>query len=198
MNTRYKLIVMIGMIAMLALPVFAQEDAEEAGFVGELRLILERDGWPGEQGARFVTAARGLDWTPAEGADPEVIALALEFTADADADVDGLSQAILALELAMSAAVMEEVGFDRLSIARAALDGARNAISDIQAWRDGGREGNLGLIVREQVITSVRAQIRATLQERLPAQARRVERMLDDLPVPVVPGGRPVPEVDVP
>lgn len=144
------------LVASLLPAVVTAQEAEEQPFVAELARELQNADWDSEEIEELVAAAEQLDWEAVEGANPQAVALALQFGAEENSELSGPEQAQLALELAVAAAQMEAVGLDQLDIARAALNGARSAIGEIRTWKDGGREGNLGEIVRSTVAARTR------------------------------------------
>lgn len=155
-------------------PLLGQETGDTPPFIEELSGLLEGRGWSAEDVARVVEAAKTLDWEGAEGADPEVVALALELGKREEADMEPLEQAQLALELALTAVEMESLGYGERSVARAALNGVRNILSDIRSWKEGGREGNLGELIRNHLRNEVLSAGRSQVQEQ--ARQRALER----------------------
>lgn len=145
---------------LIALPAFGQDEPEEAPqFVSDLAALLERGEFNGQEIAAFVRAAQDLDWDDAEGADPALVALALEQNADEENGLEPLEEARLALELALTTLEMENAGYDDRVVARAAVEGSREVVRQIQAWKQEGSTENLGHRIRETVRTRVRSAI---------------------------------------
>ena len=169
-------IISVLLIAALPAAVAAQETEEEGNFVAQLAQNLEETNWSEAEIEELVSAAQELNWEAAEGANPETVALALNVAKrrgggeDEESEISGLEQAQLALETAIAAREMEQAGFEERDVARAALNGARNTIAQIQSWKDGDREGNLGQMIRNQVSEAVRSQARTA--ERAAARER--------------------------
>jgi hypothetical protein len=184
-------VAIISMLLIAAVPVisFSQESGEEGNIVSELVLELEESGWSESEVEELVNAARNLDWNAAEGASAETVALALNMSKERagetedgeESGLSGLEQARLALETAMTSSEMEKAGFREREIARAALEGARGAISEIRSWKEGGKEGNLGERIRKQVAETVRNRIRtaeiANARERVRKQLGSMETL---------------------
>ncbi len=175
---RISVITLISVLLIAALPaaVAAQDTQEEGNFVAELAQSLEETGWSEAEIKELVSAAQELNWEAAEGANSEAVALALNVAErrggdeDEESELSGLEQAQLALETAVATREMEQAGFEERDVVRAALNGARNTIAQIQSWREGGREGNLGKMIRNQVSEAVRNQARTA--ERAAARER--------------------------
>jgi len=145
---------------------WGQETNKPSTFVEELSSLLGDRGWTEEEVSRLVDAAKELNWEGAEDAGPEVVALALEFGKKEEADMEPLEQAQLALELALTAVEMESMGYDERSVARVALNGVRDMLSEIQSWREGGGEGNLGEMIRNRLSNEVRSMAMVQVHER--------------------------------
>ncbi|RLI95860.1 MAG: hypothetical protein DRP00_06200 [Candidatus Aenigmatarchaeota archaeon] len=61
---------------------------------------------------------------------------------------------------------MESMGYDERSVARVALNGVRDMLSEIQSWREGGGEGNLGEMIRNRLSNEVRSMAMVQVHER--------------------------------
>jgi hypothetical protein len=178
--------------AILALTPSLAVAQESASFVDELTEVLRGEGWSEADIDELSAAARDLNWDAAAGARPEVVALVLEYARESDREgTVGLERALLALEIALASNAMRQAGYDEIDIARAALEGTRDALAEIRTWREAGRIGNPGHIVRERVLAAVRTHIRTDLAGRGRERAQRALRALDDLPggtIPADPG----------
>jgi hypothetical protein len=146
---------------------------------------LQERGWSASQLDEFATEASALDWDATASADPEVVALALEYFREQGGDVSGAHSALMARELAGVAAVMHETGFSSLEIGRAALEGTRDAVLDAaRAGSDPGRvDGRaLGDQLRERVVSRIRDQVRIVVAGRGARVARDVMNRLESIP----------------
>ncbi|MGQ9616416.1 MAG: hypothetical protein ACUVWJ_08455 [Spirochaetota bacterium] len=150
----------------------AQETGDKSSFIEELSGLLESRGWTDEKITQLVEATKSFDWRGTEGADPEVVALALELGKREEAGMGPLEQAQLALELALTAVEMESLGYQERTVARAALNGVRNILTDIRRWREGGREGNLGELVRNRLRNEIRTACSLQVQEQTRERTR--------------------------
>ena len=161
---------------------------EPPSFVAELTALLREAGWNEAEIDDLSAAARDLSWDAAAGARPEVVALVLEYARESDREgTVGMECARLALEIALASTAMRQAGYDEIDIARAALEGTRDALAEIRTWREAGRIGNPGHIVRERVLAAVRTHIRTDLAGRGRERAQRALRALDDLPGGTIP-----------
>ena len=199
-NRTYGVIVLIiGLALMVGFPLWSQEQRPE--FVGELLGLLAEEGWTAEEVRALAT--QDVDWGETKGADPEVVALGLKFanSEDEKTELGPMEQALLAIELAQAAIEMEAVGIGELTMARSALEGVRDILIDIQAFRsgDGDLTGEqLGETIRtrmgERVSVAVRENVQYRISEHVQeAQENRPEFLVPDIPsVPVDwPIGRP-------
>src|SRR6056297_1697010 len=122
MRMRLKRVMVIAVAIGLLLGGFAMaQEAEEEGlpqFVREMLEQLEQEGWTEEQIAEFRNAARTRNWEEADGAEPEVLAMALQLANQEREQLEGAENADLALELAMMARTMERSGFEEREIAQ--------------------------------------------------------------------------------
>lgn len=154
------------------IPLLGENTEDTPTFVKNLSGLLRERGWSADDISRLVEAAKALDWEGTEGAEPEVVALALEFGKREEAGMEPPEQAQLALELALTAMEMESLGYKERTVARAALNGVRNILTDIRRWREGGREGNLGELVRNRLRNEVRAACSLQVQEQTRERTR--------------------------
>jgi hypothetical protein len=165
-------IALIMALGFAAAPLFGQEAYEgEPPFVQELALRLAARGWGEEEIGNLVEAARSLQWSEVSPDTAEVVAFALHLGMRED-DIDegeeiesGLVQAQTALELALTAREMDELGYEERVVARASLTGVQGMLSTIQNWKEEGSGEKLGMLIREQVREQVLAEIK--LQERV-------------------------------
>lgn len=171
---RITALIAIAALLVGAASAVAQTDDEQAPpqFVQNLAALLEGGEFTGEEVARLVTAAQQLNWEQTEKADPAVVALALQMSANpnGEEDLEPLEQAQLAHELALTAVEMENEGYEERVVARAAIEGARQVTSRIQEWKRESESENLG----EQIRNTVRKRVVEVARER--ADAEGVDR----------------------
>jgi hypothetical protein len=152
------------------IPILGKETGDTPPFVDKLSGLLESRGWSTEEIASIIEASKTLNWERAEGADPEVVALALELGKREESGMEPLEQAELALQLALTTMEMKSLGYEERAVARAALNGVRNVLREIIRWREGGKEGNLGELIRNRLRNEVRSacylQVREQTRER--------------------------------
>ncbi|MFW6139320.1 MAG: hypothetical protein ACOC7U_09115 [Spirochaetota bacterium] len=164
-------VVVVFMLGAVTVTLGQQE--ENPPFIEELSALLSEKGWSEQEVNNLVEAAQELEgWEDAEEADPEVVALALELGKNEDQQMEPLEQAQLALNLALTAVEMNQLGYNERAVARAALNGARDTIAEIQTWKSEGKPGSLGELVRE----NVRSRIHTTQGTELQQQARERAR----------------------
>ena len=157
-----KKLMAVAVAALLLAGVCAVGSAQTATreFVPALLSQLAADGWSPQETQALGLAASGLDWSDAQGANPEVVALSLEM-AGRDQQLSAADEAQLALQLATSSAQLAAAGLDDHAQAAAALTAVRTVLSAIQGWIADGRQGNLGQLVRQTVANAVRHQVQA-------------------------------------
>jgi len=169
------------------------QEGDRPGFVEELLSLLQSEGWTVEE--LRALAGQGVPWEEAEGANPEVVALALQLARSEDEELEPMVQALMAIDLARAAIEMENLGIGELTIALSALEGVREILTDIQAFRSGGLEGNLGEAIRTRmrgwVTAAAREQTQKRVEQRLQeAKANRPAGagLVPDVPVGGLPG----------
>lgn len=193
----YEIIVLvIGLALMVGFPLWSQVE-ERPEFASDLLDLLVDGGWTPEQLREL--AAQDVDWKQAEGADPEVVAMALQFARNEDEEMEPMEEALLAIELALAATEMEAVGIGKLTIAITALEGVRDILTDIQAFRSGDLMGKeLGETIRTRMRERVRVAARVHARDRMherdrEARGRLTRELMHDIPSSsgYWPGGRP-------
>ncbi len=160
-------ILVAAVLVVAAAPMFAAQ-GEGPGFVQELLGQLAADGWSAQETQALSDAAASLDWSGSQGVNPQVVALALELAKSREQSLTGPGEAEIALQLALAAAQMKAVGFDDHAAASAALGGVQVALSSIQSWIAGGRQGNLGQIIRRSVAEAVHSQLNNPASSQFP------------------------------
>jgi len=179
----------LALVLIAGTPLWSQEP-QRPEFVNELLALLQKEGWTAEE--LRALAAQNVPWEDAAGAEPEVVALALELARSEDQELEPMTQALMAIDLAQAAMEMESLGMGELTIAVTALQGVREILGDVRAFRLGEIEGNLGEAIRtrmrERVATAARAQAQERIQSRVQeAKANRPEGLVPDF----APGGLP-------
>jgi len=161
-NKRW-MVLLIAAGVLAASASLAQAQASGPAFVPGLLAQLAKDGWSAQATTALSNAAAELDWSGTQGANPSVVALALESGKSQDQGLQPAAEAQLALQLALhlalSTAQMQAAGLDSHETAAAALTAVQASLADIQAWFAGGRQGNLGEIIRTDVSRAVRHQM---------------------------------------
>jgi hypothetical protein len=138
----------------------AEAPASAQGFVPALVTSLEGEGWSLQERTELALAAGQLDWNGTQEADAEAVALALTLQDRERLQLSTREKAQEALQLALMTAEMRAAGFSDHDTAVAALSAVRDMQGEIKAWMAGGRHGELGQIIREQVAAAVRQQVR--------------------------------------
>lgn len=174
MDMRKRTAFLVGLIFLLLSGTFigAQETEDQMPqVVRETLELLRQEGWSEEQLEDFEAAAEERDWEDAEGAEPEVVAMALQLANQERAELDGAENAELALELAAMARNMERSGFGKNEISRAAFEGTRNAVRDMQRIRAEAGEGDEEA-AGEEIQERVRQEIHKRMNDAMDTQAR--------------------------
>lgn len=171
-NRTYGVIVLvIGLSLMIGSPLWSEEDQSE--FVNQLIVLLQDEGWTAGEVRDLVS--QEVDWEHAEGANPDVVALGLQYARSENEkmELEPMEQALLAIELAQATIEMEAVGIGELSIAMTALDGVRDILTDIQAFRSGELTGKeLGETIRTTMRDRMKTATRKHAQKRIDDCAR--------------------------
>ncbi len=156
--------------------VFAQE---EVPFLENLQQQLKQRQWTGEEVGELIQAAKAFQW---EGTNPEhaeVVAMALQYSLRTDENLMGQERARLALELALGAQEMEQMGFQRREIARTSLECTREMIREMEQLRERDEnlpEGNPPMEPNElavQLRERARSRIEEQIRNETPAQVRQ-------------------------
>jgi uncharacterized protein YxeA len=175
------LIAVMGLLVLLSGAVWAQntENGDEVPtFVRETVQRLKQEGWTEEELERFRAAAQNRNWEDAEGADPEVVAMALQLAKQDREQLEGAENADLALELARVARNMKRSGYERSEIARTAFDGTRDVLQNMVRIREEARSGEDGkaedsLELRERVRSQIRERLEHVKEQRVHGMKRR-------------------------
>jgi len=171
MKIEVKRIMVIAVVIGLLFGGFAMaQEAENEGLpqvVREMLQQLEQEGWTEEQISDFRNAARDRNWKEAEGAEPEVLAMALQLANQDREQLEAAENADLALELAMMARTMERSGFDQREIARASFEGTREVKRNIERIREETGTGDM-----TQMQSMMREQIRTQLDKAMENRSR--------------------------
>ncbi len=138
-------------------PVFP---VDTPAFMLQLALNLRQRGWSDEDIGQMMVQAQLMNWDEVKRADPEMVGYALSYGYSkggevADPEV-AQTRAQLAHELALATMEMERNGYDPQAVAKAAANGVRDAMAQVQNWKETGRTENLGQLIRNTVRTSVR------------------------------------------
>lgn len=115
---------------------------------------LTAAGWSGTDISNFIESASNLDWSGAVTADPEVVALALEFAAQRNDINDPQLQAELALQIALAAVQMHEAGMTGQQVAVAAINAVQMVKSEMNP-RGTSESGPPGQLVRTNVQSAI-------------------------------------------
>jgi hypothetical protein len=128
-------------------------------FMLQLALNLRQRGWSEDDIGQMMVQARLMNWDEVERADSEMVGYALSYGYRkgevADPEV-AQTRVQLAYELALAGLEMERNGYDPQAVAKAAANGVRSAMAQVQNWKETGRTENLGQLIRNTVRTSVR------------------------------------------
>lgn len=157
--------------------VSAQESSAPPQILQRTLQYLQQYGWSEDQLDRFRQAAGKQNWEEADGADPEIVALALRLGNQEREQLNASENADLALELAHMARTMQSLGFQSREISEAAFEGTRDIVRNMQQMRAQIQE-NVDLdsgdtaLIRERI----RQRIREHLEESVQRQARAHER----------------------
>lgn len=167
-----RLSVIAALTLAIALPGFAQTAAGTPSFVGKLLTQLEQDGWSPAASQALANAAARLNWNGTNGADPQAVAFALQYSATHGAALPATVRAQLALRLALGSVEMQQAGMDRQSIAVAALSAVRASLADLQAGNANQTAGNgVGNVIGKAVSNAVRNQIQASVRSQMRSHA---------------------------
>jgi hypothetical protein len=154
------------LIAAFGLPaLWGQSPAPQAGpgaggqFASQLLAQLKDNGWAEQEVNAFAQAASQVDWSGTQASNAEGVALALTLQRRERLQLTATEQAQVALQLALMTAEMHAAGFNRHDTAVAAVGAARNALGMIGAWLAGGRQGQLGDLIRNRIAQTVRTQV---------------------------------------
>ncbi len=161
-----KILVMLMIMIMMMASGFALSAQDPSvfpvdtpAFMVQLALNLQQRGWSEEDIGQMMIQARLMDWDELEEADPELVGYALSYGYRKGGEVDpeiAQTRAQLAFELALAGLEMERNGYEPQAVARAAANGVRDAMAQIQNWKKTGKVENLGQLIRNSVSKSVR------------------------------------------
>src|SRR6056297_1555797 len=175
MKIEVKRIMVIAVVIGLLFGGFAMaQEAENEGLpqvVREMLQQLEQEGWTEEQISDFRNAARDRNWEETEGAEPEVLAMALQLANQDREQLEAAENADLALELAVMARTMERSGFDQREIARASFEGTREVKRNLKRIREEVGTGDM-----TQMQSMMRDQIRDRLDKAMENRSRASDR----------------------
>jgi hypothetical protein len=195
---RNRFVVFLVVTLFVAGFVSAQEADDRPAFVDELLELLAEEGWTAEEVAALASSAEPMNWNEVEEADPEVVALALSYYRDEGGEeTEPGDAALIAHELALTAIAMEQSGFDAVQVARATLEGTRDALAERGTGEPDGGNPEAGLAIRDRVVSRVREQVREIANGRGPDVARDVLRRIGEMS-DFGPGPDDLPPIDTP
>jgi len=157
---------MIVMVMISGFALYAQEapafSVDTPAFMVQLALNLRQRGWSEEDIGQMMVQARLMDWDEVDRADPEMVGYALSYGYRKGEAVDpelAQTRAQLAHELALATMEMERNGFEPQAVAKAAANGVRDAMAQIQNWKEAGKSENLGQLIRNTIGNSVKQEV---------------------------------------
>ncbi|HDQ14801.1 MAG TPA: hypothetical protein ENN41_08300 [Sediminispirochaeta sp.] len=132
--------------------------AQEAqgDFLSRLDTALENSGFSEKEVQQIIDAAGTRDWEGAEEADAELVAEALQLAKAERTELNAEQNAELALELALNATELRKENYDQSVVAQTIMNTVRNMIRQINEWKSGEGEENLGRMIRNTVRTEAR------------------------------------------
>lgn len=186
--------VVLMLSGVVSLP--AQESADPPQLLQETLQYMQQYGWSEAQLEQFRRAAMEQNWEEAEGAEPEIVALALRLANQNRSQLQAAENADLALELAYMARTMQRLGFQERAIAAAAFEGTREVVrnmeqlrSQIQVNTDNGTGETLR--VRERIRERIREHLDETIEKQAQAQERAAQQKRQVAGGKDVPAGKP-------
>jgi hypothetical protein len=177
----------------IALPLSGQESAPAPEFKQALQELLREGDWSPEEIWELIK--EDVDWNQARLRDCEMVAICLGYAEDKDGGIGPEAQAQIALEVMTMAQKMRVLGFGEQQIIRAALNGTREALAELEKLQEqervrSGEDTGVGRLVRsrfeEQLQTAMHLEARHMVQTRV--QEEKDSRP-DDLLVPPGPQG---------
>jgi hypothetical protein len=164
----------IGLVLVGGFPLWSQGPEEHPSFIDELLGLLAEEGWTAQELSAL--AEQDVDWEKAEGADPYVTALVLQYAKEEGEVIPPMTQALLAVDLARASIEMKDLGIGETVVAVHALEGVRELLIDIRDFRSGEIEGNLGELIRGKVSTIVAAAVKKETRIHMNKRAKENKR----------------------
>ena len=149
MKIMLRTLLALGMITAVAATGFAG-GSTEVGFINELEVELQENGFTAAEAQEIAAAAREYDWSGTSVSDASLVArVVAEVHTEADLNADEAAQ--LARAVAMDADVLSGNGHSESEVAEVTLSAVSDLQRQIQEWRDGDRSESLGETVRGTV-----------------------------------------------
>jgi hypothetical protein len=169
----------IGLVLVGGFPLWSQGPEEHPSFIDELLGLLAEEGWTAQELSEL--AEQDVDWEKAEGADPYVTALVLQYAKEEGEVIPPMTQALLAVDLARASIEMKDLGIGETVVAVHALEGVREEgvreiLIYIRDFRSGEIEGNLGELIRGKVSTIVAAAVKKETRSHMNKRAKENKR----------------------
>lgn len=163
---RFFAMLVFGLVMTSGFGLFAQKapafPVDTPAFMVQLALNLQQRGWSEEDIGQMMIQARLMDWEEVESADPEMVGYALSYGYRKGEAVDpelAQTRAQLAHELALATMEMERNGYEPQAVAKAAANGVRDTMEQIQNWKENGKTENLGQLIRNTISKSVKQEV---------------------------------------
>ena len=181
-----KTVVLVAGVLLLCsgVSVSAQENSAPPQFLQQTLRYMQQYGWSEDQLNQFRNAAREQNWENVEGAEPEIVALALRLAQREREQLNASENADLALELANMARTMQRLGFQSREIAEAAFEGTREIVRNMQQMRtqiqanDDVASGD-ALFIRERIRARIREHLDESVEKHVRAQERSAQQKWD-------------------
>jgi hypothetical protein len=190
---RTGILAVAAVLLVISLPLASQEAAGTGGFEQTLYQLLQKRGWSPEKIQNLLDGE--VDWERSRFQDAEMLATCLDYAQGIEGEIGPEAQLRLALELMILAQEMRSLGFGEPQIIRAALNGTRDALGELERLRETEhlRTGE-GTAVGELIQSRFQEQLQAAmhLEARHMVQARAQEEQNSrpgDLLVPPGPQG---------
>lgn len=167
-------IFVIGLVLVGGFSLWSQGPEEHPLFIDELLGLLAEEGWTAQELSAL--AEQDVDWEKAEGADPYVTALVLQYAKEEGEVIPPMTQALLAVDLARASIEMKDLGIGETVVAVHALEGVREILIYIRDFRSGEIEGNLGELIRGKVSTIVAAAVKKETRSHMNKRAKENKR----------------------
>lgn len=167
------------MLILIFSTIGAQQEPvnEEPSVAMETLELMKKEGMTAEEEFAFQKAIRSRNWEEAEGAEPEMLVLALKVAKKEHPELTGEEAAELCLQISLMTNSMRKAGFSRQETSRAAMNGTREAVLQINSLQTREQSALQTGTQQQQLQQQLTERIRKSMKEAAADEQKKAEGM---------------------